>query len=379
MLAVDPVPLDDRRALLRFIRLPGALYPPESPWVAPLERERLRFFDPRRNPFFRRAEARLFVARDGRGRDVGRIAAIDDHSPSVVAAPPGPGRRKLGSFGFFDAADDLEAARALFGAAEEWLRARGCTAAQGPLSPSTSHECGCLVAGFERRPKLFMPYNHAYYGRIIEACGYRAVQDLVAYEAPVPSSLPQRLARAERIFARRRAFTVRRADLRRLDEEVAHVHAIYNDAWSENFGFTPLTRGEIEWLARELRPVLHPDFCRIAEVRGEPAGVMIALPDVYQALRPLRGRLFPLGWLRLFWGLRRVDGLHGLVMGVRPRFRKLGIDHAFYLEGLRAAWEHGYKTVELSWVLAHNAGILRPLERLGALETKRYRLYEKAL
>jgi GNAT superfamily N-acetyltransferase len=370
---IDVVPVEGSRMLRRFVRFPRSLYPPSSLWVSHLDWERARFFDPRRNPFFSFAAVRSFLAVDRNGRDVGRIAAIDN--PRFVEFQG----RKLGFFGFFDAPDDEEVSGALFEAAEAWLRARGLPAVQGPVNPSTNHECGLLVSGFDRPPRIQLTYNDPHYGRLVESAGYRGVKDLVAYEYEVDGRIPERLLRARDVFAKRHSFTLRKIDLKKFDEEIERVKLIYNDAWSSNYGFVPLSEAEIGWLAKELRPVIAPDLCAIAEVAGEPAAFMILLPDLNQAIRPLRGKLFPLGWWTLLRGLKRVDAMRALAMGVRPKFRKTGLDYAFYAAGLAAAHGRGYKHIELSWILADNLELTRALGRLEARETKRYRLYEKAL
>jgi hypothetical protein len=373
MSRVVVVPAEGSRMLRRFVRFPRSLYPSSSLWVSHVDWERMRFFDPRRNPFFRFATARLFLAVDRHGRDAGRIAAIDNPRYAEFQG------RKLGFFGFFDAPDDEDVSGPLFEAAEAWLRARGLPAVHGPVNPSTNHECGLLVAGFDRPPRIQLSYNDPHYARLIEAAGYRGVRDLVAYEYEVDGRIPERLLRARDVFAKRHSFTLRSFDLKRFDEEIERVKLIYNEAWSANYGFVPLSDAEISWLARELRPVIAPDLSAIVEVRGEPAGFMIILPDLNQALRPLRGRLFPFGWWTLLRGLKRIDAMRALAMGIRPRFRKNGIDYAFYTAGLAAAHGRGYKHIELSWILAENVELTRALERLEARETKRYRLYEKAL
>jgi hypothetical protein len=367
------IPVRDRRTLKRFLRFPRSLYPPDSLWVSHLDLERLRFFDPRRNPFFDHAEVQPFLALDSREREVGRIAAI--HNPRYIEFQG----REVGFFGFFDSADDPEVARLLFDAVEAWLREKGLPVAHGPVSPSTNHECGLLVSGFDHPPRIQIPYNYPYYERLIQSVGYRGVQDLVAYEYDVDGRVPERLGRAVEKLKKRNSFSIRPLNFKDFDGEVERIKVIYNEAWSRNYGFVPLTEKEIDWLARELRQITGPDMCAIAEVKGEIAGVMILLPDVNQALRPLRGKLLPLGWWKLLRGLKRVDAMRAVVMGIRPQFRKIGIDYGFYYAGLKAAHGRGYRIIELSWILAHNVELIRALERLEARETKRYRLYEKAL
>ena len=371
MTPITVIPVEGRRDLLRFIRMPRSLYPPESLWVSPLDLERRKFLDPRKNPFFKIAEVRCFLASRG-GRDVGRIAAILNHHYNDLRPP-------MGFWGFFDAVDDPEVSAALFREAEGWLREKGMTVLQGPYSPSSNHECGLLVSGSDRPPRILMPYNHPYYAALVEREGYRKAQDLVAYEYDVDGAVPDRLRHALEVLAKRGKFEVRKMNLRKFDEEIARFQKVYNEGWLDNYGFVPFTDDEVEWMARDLRPIVTPEMCQFAEVDGEVAGMMLLVPDVNQAMKPLRGKLLPFGWWKLLRGLKRVDAMRALVMGTRPGFRHLGIDYAFYSEGLKVALARKYRTIELSWVLEQNVALLRPLMRLNARETKRYRLYEKKL
>ena len=373
MSPVTVEPVERRGDLRRFVRLPRSLYPPDSRWVSSLDFERMKFLDRRKNPFFSFAEMQPFLARDSSGREVGRIAAIVNPRHSAQE------NRPVGFFGFFDAPDDLEVSNALFAAAEAWLRARGLNAIQGPFNPSSNHECGLLVSGFDRPPRIMMAYNHPYYARLIEAAGYRKTQDLVAYEYETERGAPDRLLNALELIKKRGGFTIRPVDFKKFDEEIERLKLIYNEGWSRNYGFVPFTDGELSWMARELKPLITADMCQFAEVDGEPAGVMLILPDLNQALKPLRGRLLPFGWWKLLRGLKRVDAMRAVLMGSRPAYRKRGIDYAFYYEGLLVAKKHRFREIELSWVLESNVELLRPLIHFGARETKRYRLYEKAL
>lgn len=369
-MAISVVPVEGKKDLQRFIRFPRSLYPPESQWVSPLDFERIRFLDERKNPFFRFAEMRLFLARDGGGRDLGRIGAILNPRHNEYQ------KSRVGFFGFFDAIDDREVSAALLGTVEEWVRQRGFLGVQGPFNPSSNHECGLLVSGFDQPPRVMMTYNHPYYAAHIEGAGYRGMQDLVAYEWDTAAQ-PERLRHALALLERRKGFTLRHANLKRLDEELARLKVVYNEGWSTNDDFVPFTDAEIDAMAKDLKHLVTPDMCQFAEVDGEVAGAMLILPDVNQALKPLRGKLFPFGWWKLLRGLKRVDAMRAVLMGTRPQYRKMGIDYAFYNAGLRVAQDHRYRRIELSWILAQNVGVLRPLEKFGAYETKRYRIYEK--
>lgn len=286
MNAVTVTPVEDRAATTAFIRLPYALYRDEPHWVAPLEREVRAFLDPRRNPFFETAEARLFLARRGR-RTVGRIAAVTDprfHERHDY---------KCGHFGLFECADDLEAAGALFDAAADWLAGRGLTRMLGPLSFSVNDECGLLVDGFDGPPSVGIPYNPPYYADLLTGCGFGKAKDLLSWLVPMPpdGEPPAAIARVAARTLADPAVRVRPLDRDRYEADMAVIKDIYNDAWAENYASVPLTDAEFLHMAAQLKSVVHPELVRIAEVDGEPAAFTLWVPDVNQALRTARGRL----------------------------------------------------------------------------------------
>jgi GNAT superfamily N-acetyltransferase len=360
-----------RCGLRRFLAVPKALYPRTSPWVAPLDFERRAFFDPRKNAFFDHATVDLLVAVDSRGRDVGRIAAIDNPRYNEFQ------ETALGFFGFFEAPDDAEIANVLLAEARYRSAEQGYARIHGPVHPSTNHECGLLVDGFDDPPVLQMPYNHGYYEKLLLGEGFEAVQDLLSFIYHLPESLPPQLERARKLLARRNKVEVRPLRWKEFDAELARVKDIYNEAWSSNFGFVPLTEREIDCLARDLKPILDPELCWFAEVGGEVAGVCLLLLDYNQLLGPLRGSLLPFGWWKLLTGKRTIDRARGMVMGVRPRFRKMGIDYAFYDEVFRTLQRRGIGELDISWVLEQNRAMREGIERIGAHAYKTHRLYER--
>ena len=56
----------------RFIRLPWKIYKDCPNWVPPLVSERKKFLNPQINPFFDRAEVKLFLVEDEKGITLGR-------------------------------------------------------------------------------------------------------------------------------------------------------------------------------------------------------------------------------------------------------------------------------------------------------------------
>ncbi|MFF8386910.1 GNAT family N-acetyltransferase [Streptomyces kanasensis] len=357
-----------------FLGLPYRLHRELPLWVPPLRAEQRALLSERRNPFFAHGRARLFLARR-RGTVVGRIAAhvnprFEDHHGTSE-----------GFFGFFDAVDDLAVARALTGAAADWLAEQGRPTVLGPLSFTTNDECGVLVDGFDRPPAVMMPYTPPYYVRLLEGCGFTKAKDLLAWEFPTTFHEEPRLVRAAARLSESRLLTVRPVDMRRFPEEAELIRTLYNAALGDNWGFCPMGEREFSVLARRLKHVLRPDMALIGEVRGRPAGFAIALPDLAPAFAAARGRLFtcglPLGLARFRSAQRRLSRGRLMAMGVGEEHRGRGLELLMYLALSRACHDRGLGVGEASWVLEDNRQVNAATARLGGRVTKRYRLYRR--
>jgi GNAT superfamily N-acetyltransferase len=369
-------PVRTKAELIRFVRLPSRLNAGDPAWIPPLEMEREEALTPRTNPFFAHAEVEMWLASRG-GTDVGRITAqIDRLAPTDPANP-------AGHFGMVAAEDDPAVFAALFRAAEDWLKARGRKIALGPFNLSINEEVGLLVDGFDRPPMVLMGHDPAYAGPRVEEQGYTKAKDVFAYLCRIDDKLPAAVSR--RLERGSGGATLRKLDLKRYGEEVDTLTSIVNDAWSGNWGFTPLTEAETAQLAKSLRPVLDADLIWFAEIGGEAAGFIVCLPNVNEAIADLGGKLLPFGWAKLLWRLK-VQGLKTArvpLMGVRRKFAGQLVGQLLpfaLIEAARAeSRRKGYERIELSWILEDNAPMRRICEVVGAERYKTYRLYEKQL
>lgn len=374
MLTVMPV--EGRRQIEAFIRLPGRLAAGDPHWVEPLWLERRRFLSAGHNAFFSHGEARFWLAwRDG--RPVGRISAQTDR------LAPDVGGRKQGFFGMLACEAKDETLAALFGTAENWLRTQGVGQVRGPFDLSVNQTSGLLVEGFDSPPFLMMNHDPAWLGLAVERQGYAKAQDLVAYRMQCAEGLGNSMRRlAERNSGE---VTIRSLDMRRYREEIGTVTGIFNDAWKENWGFVPLTDAEVEAMAGEMKPIIDPGLVKIADLHGEPVAFIILLPNVNDFIADLRGRLFPLGWLKLLWRLKRAPMRTGRVplMGVRRAHARTLVGKTLPLRLIYAleerALERGIRELELSWLLEDNLSVRRVVEGVGGRLVKTYRIYEKGL
>lgn len=375
-LRVEPV--EGRAGLKRFLAMPAPLYAADPCWVAPLTLERLEHLSPKHNPSLARIEVGYWLALRG-DRPVGRISA------QVNQAHLDQHRDATGQFGFLEAEDDPEVFALLLRTAEGWLAARGMRRVTGPFSLSVNDESGLLVAGFDRPPSLMMGHHRAYYAARVEAQGYRKAKDLIAYDFDVAAPWPPAAAKVMARLAGLEEVRIRQIDMRRYLDELDTMRAIFNDAWAGNWGFVPWTRAEIEALGRNVRPFVTAGNFAIGEVAGEPAAMVVTLPNLNEAIFDLGGRLLPLGIVKLLWRLkvRGVRSARMPLMGVRRRYHGTRRGAALALGVIAAACEQGRRSgitsAELSWVLEDNGPVRNIIELVGGRPYKTYRVYEKAL
>jgi GNAT superfamily N-acetyltransferase len=272
------------------------------------------------------------------------------------------------------------AATALLQAAESWTRERGATFLRGPVNLSMNElDCGLLIEGFGASPVFQAPYNPPYYADFIEANGFARCKDLLAFYRhyhPWPSS---RILQLVERLQRRRLITIRPLNMRDFQAEVVRIMAIYNDAWSDNWGFVPMSAAEAQHLAQDLRLAVIPEMALVAELDGEVVGCFIALPDLNQIFKRMHGHLTPWGLIRFWYRRHRLDTLRIAIMGVKKQCQRLGIDVMLYVESWKQAAKLGIVRGEAGWVLEDNHLMIRALEALGAFPYKRYRLYQKEL
>ena len=365
----------DRR---RFVDLAWHVYRDDPAWVPPLKDEVLGLIDPARNPWFEHARAAFWLAeRDG--RPVGRISAQVDE---LVLQHMGPG---TGQWGMFEALD-AEAAAALIATAEQWLREQGMTRSLGPFSLSVWDEVGLLVKGFDQPPTAMMGHHRPAYAGWVEAAGYTKARDLYTYELDIRISMVPLIQRLITTGEKNPRIRLRRVDKSRFAEEAALILGILNDAWSDNWGFVPLTPSEIAYAGKKLKPIIFEDLVYVAEYDGEPVAFMITIPDINELLADLDGKLFPFGWARLLWRLRkpRVKRMRVPLMGVAKRLQgsRLAGQLAFMMIEKSRAYsvgKYGASHGEFGWVLEDNQGMMSIAQLPGADINKVYRVYEKPL
>lgn len=367
-IAVKPV--KTKKEFEAFLALPEKIYRGCENWVPKLDMD-VKHLLSEKNPFYDHAWKELYLAYRN-GVPCGRIAAIIDRNYNEFQG------ENTGFWGFFECENDRNVSQALFAECERALKGQGMTDVMGPMNPSTNDEMGLLVDGYGGPPMIMMPYNLEYYAELVADAGYAKVKDLLAMFMDIEGFDPARLEKfVRKMTARCPEMTCRNIDLGDFKKEVEHVKSIYNDAWFKNWGFVPWTDGQMDDMAKQLRPLAVKELIEIGCVGGKPVGFLLSLPDYNFIIKNIGRKLLPFGWLRFITDKKKIRNIRLMAMGVVKEYQNRGVGALMYYNALIDAKKMGYTGCEFSWILEDNTETLRIGEMMGGRVYRTYRVYSR--
>ncbi len=363
--------VDHKRWLKAYFELLKKVYKNDRNFVYPLKLERKEFLNPSKNPFFKHAEWQFITAEEN-GDVFGVVIPFIDKKYNEYH------KEKGCHFGFFECVNDKEIASLLMERVSAFALGRGMEVIRGPFNFSTNHECGLLVQGFDSPPVILMTYNPPYYEELLRSSGYEKAKDLLAYKIerkPISEALREiceNIKKTEKVFVK---------NMRKKDFEILVDLAleIYNDAWSENWGFVPMDREEFVFVARGLKFFLDEDISFFVVKDEKPIGFSISLPDYNFAIKEMKGKVFPFGIIKFLLLRKKIKNARIFALGIKKEFHDKGFAALLYFETWRSLLEKGYQWAEMSWILEDNYRMRRAIELAGGKVYKVYRILEKRL
>jgi hypothetical protein len=367
------VPVKSKSELKAFIDFPHDLYAQDNNYVPELfiaQRDLLTT-----HPFHKHSSLQCFLLFDGE-KITGRIAAIHNTAHNVFNGT------NDGFYGFFDCVNDQDTANLLLDQAQNWLLEKGLSTIVGPVNFSTNESCGLLIEGFDSPPVVMMPYNAPYYADLLENWGLAKKVDLLAWKWDGESYDDRSVKLMDRLEERlqRNDIVIRKINMKNFKQEAESLREVYNNAWDKNMGFVPLNNEEYDYQAKDLKLILDPDFCFIAEQNGKVVGFGAAIPDINEILiKVKRGRLLPTGIFKLLFGKKYIKGIRILLLGVVEGYRKMGIEACIYGSMIKSYRKKGLEYAEAGWTLEHNDMVNNAIIAIKGVPYKRYRIYEKPI
>ncbi len=375
------LPIEIRRVQTKservvFVKMAWRFYENEPLWVPPLILDQLNFIDPAKGVFFDHGEAELFLAYRG-DLPVGRISAhVNRRYDDIFGG-------SKGFVGFFESENNVETAQALFNAAENWLRGKGRTLAEGPMSFGIYDEMGILIDGFDTPPYVLTTYNPRYYLSLFEACDWEKAIDWYAFRGRRGSTdeqLDPRYFKLTQKVVKREGITFRSMDIKRhLDREARIVRDIFAVAWNQNWGHVPFADKEFQRLKESIIQMVIPELSLIAEIDGRPIAFTLSLYDANVAVKKINGRLFPFGFIKLLTGIKKTDRFRLILMGVLEEYRNQGIEIALYTKVIEDGIRMGFRESEASMIVESNERMLSSLSHLVVERYKTWRVFKKDL
>jgi len=357
----------------KMFNLPGKLYKDDPCYIEPLRIELKKQFNRKKNPFYKHGDTRSFIAYKN-GEIVGSITGVHNYLYNEYH------NEKTAFFMSFESIDDQAVASALLKAAEDWARKQGLNKIIGPMPMSTENlSPGLLIKGFEYPPFFLMAHALPYYRKLIENEGYEKEMDVLAFRMPIQQEMDPRITRLAEQVAKTRNIKIRFFDPKNFWRDVKILIDIYVEAWKDNWGFVPPTEEEFGDIVKSLKKIYIRELVQIAEIDGKPAGWAITLPNLNEALAHMNGRLFPFGLFKLLYWSRKITGLRLWGLGIKPEYRKRGVDITLYYHTLVEGQKLGCTNGEISWVLETNTPIINATRLFKGEEYKRYRIYGKSL
>ena len=363
---------DNRGDVQRFLELPFQIYRTCPQWVPPLMDDARLQLNRHQYPYYEHSDADFFLA-EREGRCVGRIAILENrHYNSHWNS-------RTAFFNLFDIEDDRDATLALFDQVEAWAQSRGLNKIVGAKGFLQGDGIGVLVDGFEHRPAIGIPYNHAYYGPLIEAAGYRKQRDFYSAYLSGRVRLPERIHSIADKIMERRGFSIKTfADKRELRGWVDRIVQTYNDTFTQNWEFNPVTEREARVIGERLLMIADPKLIKLVMKGDNIAGFLFGFPDISEGIIRARGRMWPFGW---YWILREFGRTKWVNMngaGILAPYRGLGVNAILYAEMENTILAGAFEHCDLVQMEEHVL-TLDDTKTMGGKVYKAHRIYEKIL
>lgn len=364
-----------RKDLNKFIHLPAEIHRDHANWVPPIYMDDWEFFNPKKNKSFESCDTILLLAFRG-DKAVGRIMGIIHRKYNEKH------QENNARFAFFETWNDLEVAKTLIGAIEDWAREKGTDRLIGPLAFSDKDPQGFLIEGFDEPAVIASNCNFPYQSVLVEKNGYSKEVDLVVYQIKIPAEIPEFYTKIyQRAVNQNSTLKVLEFTSRRKVKPYIHpVLNLLNRTFTEIFGFIPFSDAEMDDFANRYLFLINPRFIKIiVNAKNEVVAFIIGMSHIGDGIRKAKGYLIPFGIFRIFASARKSKQLNLLLGGIDPAYRGRGLDVMMGVKMIASANEQGKTVIDSHLELETNTKVRAEMEKMGGRVYKRFRIYGKDL
>lgn len=356
-----------RSELKDFINLPFLIYRNDTNWIAPIKSEVKRVLNNKRNPFFRNASVNLFNCYKN-GKIVSRVSLVVNN---VFCEKTGI---RTSFFGFFESFNDPEAVRVLFSEIFKYSSDNDIVRIEGPFNPNLYSELGMLCTSYDRQASFFQTYNPEYYNTLLRENGFKVLEVLhTRTNTNCSGYLNEKFKDASRFQFK--DLTIRSFNKKRLKEDLEHLRNIFNDAFSENWHFTPVSKDEYSFSAKYLELVTPPELLQFIEFKGKPVAAVHFVLDVNPLLKKFRGKPGLLKYLEFLHERKKINKVIIFATGSKKAFHNTKVIQLLFNVTVEIARK--YKVLETTWMYDENRSVISLAEKLGLERDKEFAIYYK--
>jgi len=366
------VEVKTKKQLKKFIEFPYQLYANDPYWIPPLRSDEMNTLRWDKNPAFSYCKARYWlVYKDN--KIAGRIAGIINYRAMEKWG------HNYARFGWLDFIDDAEVARCLLKLVEDWARQEGLSGIQGPMGFCDLDREGMLVEGFNQKGTFTTIYNYPYYPKYMEMFGYSKDVDWFEYKLSVPDKLDDNIVRvAEAVEKRNHLRTI---SFNKPKEVLPYARAIFdmiNEAYKNLYNVVPLSDEQVEFYTKQYFSVVNPDYVKIVLDKDDRlAAFGIGFPSLAEALQKTKGKLFPLGFVRLLKAMKVNNSVDLILVAVRPDLQGKGVNALLMKAMAEACWKNGVKIAHCNPQLESNIKVRSQWKYFPGQQNKKRRCYIK--
>jgi hypothetical protein len=362
-----------RSDLKEFIYLPEKLHKDHANWVPPIYRDEWDYFNPEKNRAFSYCDTIMLLARQN-GRVAGRIMGVINHRYNNEK------KEQNARFSFFDCINDSDVSAQLLRSVEKWASEKGMTKIIGPFGMCYQDPIGFMIEGFTERPSLTANYNFEYIISLLQSAGFDREVDLVVYKIDISGALPLSYLKIyEKTLLNPKIRILNFKSRKEFQKYIHPVLRLMNESFTEIYGYSQLDEDEMVDLANHFIPLLDPKLVAVVTYEKEVAGFMITIPSINEGIIAAKGRLFPLGFLKILKAAKNSTRLDLLIGGIKSKYRGMGIDVLIAVHIITIAKKAGFTTIDSHLELETNRKMRAENEKLGGRIYKKYRIFRKNL